>query len=200
MSGRRCEGTTAAGNQCRRNAVVGELYCSMHSEERAQEVATQKADVVEALRTTFGYAPAAAAAGISHVTLKWWRDEDPEFAAECDAARAACMDYVEAAVGRRARGFEHTEQTRELRQVGTEDDGTPIFRMMVTREVTKYHYSDKAAELLLRGERAQYRNSYLPPVTDDRHEGRVESAARRIFEDPELVDQIEDVFTALDQL
>lgn len=195
MTGRRCSGSTVSGNQCRRIAPPGELLCSTHNENATSERDQQKADVLEALTSVFGYAIAARAANISHVHLKWLRDEDPVFDASCDDARAAALDSIEGNLIRRARGFEHTEETKERMVVNDETGETDL---VTVKTVTRFHYSDKAAELLLRGIRPQYRNNYDAPVPVA-GPTETETAARRIFEDPILAARMDELLSDADR-
>lgn len=183
---RQCEGTTVQGNQCRRRAAPGERFCSLHGDEAQTLREFQKEAVLDALPRVFAFHLAAEAAGITHVTLKDWRNDDTEFAQACIDARDAALDTIEGALVQRARGMEHTERTKEL------IDG----QLVVTKETTRLHVSDKAAELILRGERPQYRHQWEPPpstVTDP-----VESKAREIFENPEAAKLIDEALAIAD--
>ena len=61
-----------------------------------------RAEVLRLLRKGNAYAPAAASAGISRMTLLRWRKEDPDFDEQCHAAEAQGIQKVEDAMLKKA--------------------------------------------------------------------------------------------------
>lgn len=100
-------------------------------------VAKKKVEVLEALRDHFTMENAARAVGIDRRHLYNWRQEDPEFAAECDAAREAALDRLE------AKGYE----------VALNADG-------------RYYEKDSLLNrfFILKGHRPHYKDAYRPEV------------------------------------
>jgi hypothetical protein len=195
VAGRRCEGTTTAGNQCRKNAQAGAIYCERHGAEASALKAQQKEDVLAALPRVLSWAVAAEQARISHVTLKFWRDEDPEFEIACQHAKQAALDRVEFASMRRALGHEITEKVSELRTIGTGD--TARTEMVVIRETTKWVYSDRAALMLLSGGRPEYRRGYEPIL--DSTDATIDAVAHELNDDPELSAQMDSIVEQMNQ-
>lgn len=179
---RRCEGTTRTGNRCRKHAPAGELFCVWHGEEAAVRRADQKRDVLEALPRVFSYSVAAQMAGVSSVTLKWWRDEDPEFAVSCLHAREDALDTIESAMMRRAVGFNESEDV--------------YYRGEVVGTKRRFVYSDRAGEILL-SNRTQYRR-YTTDVIDAVGPDPFDLAVQEALTDPTRSDEIAELLDRLD--
>lgn len=120
------------------------------TDERLAKIPEYKAQVVELLRQEFFLGEIAQIIGVTAITIRRWRAQDPEFEEACVDAESYVTDTLEKAAIHRARDGVKEPVISKGQLVYVENPETGEKEILMTRK-----YSDGLAQFLLKGRRRE---------------------------------------------